>query len=420
MVYLSVMPRVSLTDEPVKIRVSDVEPNRLVTIRASLVDEKGFFFHSRAFYHADAAGEIDLEQAEATGGSFQGRLPMGLFWALRPEKPFLRLAKRDAFGSPFKITLDVFDSLQLVSNPDVTPVASQTVERWYVAPGVQRIQIREGRVRGTLFLPPGEGPFPGVIDLFGGTGGLTEFRSSLLASRGFAALTVAYFAYDDLPSFLVELDLEYFEEAVKILLRHPKVLGPKVGVISVCKGAEIGLSMASYLKQVTATVSINGPNFIHGNSLRYKDICIPGSPYRAESLCLNESGTITFSDMIGDSQENEKSLIPVERAQGHILFVVGGKDANFNSKGFANEMLARMRKHKNMRGQLLLYPDAGHLIEPPGSPFCPMSINPFFPLPLMWGGELAAHGMAQDHAWQEVQRFLRTHLELANASVSRL
>ena len=30
-----------------------------------------------------------------------------------------------------------------------------------MADGVKRIPVREGRIRGTLFLPPGEGPFPG-------------------------------------------------------------------------------------------------------------------------------------------------------------------------------------------------------------------------------------------------------------------
>lgn len=59
--------------------------------------------------------------------------------------------------------------------------------------------------------------------MFGGTGGLMEFRSGLLASRGFAALALAYFAYEDLPRTLDQLDLEYFEEAAELLLRHPKV-----------------------------------------------------------------------------------------------------------------------------------------------------------------------------------------------------
>lgn len=39
-------------------------------------------------------------------------------------------------------------------------------------------------------------------------------------------------------------------------------LGPGIGVLSISKGAEIGLSMAIRLKQVIATVLINGPNFV--------------------------------------------------------------------------------------------------------------------------------------------------------------
>lgn len=69
----------------------------------------------------------------------------------------------------------------------------------------------------------GEGPFPGLLDLFGGIGGLVEYRASLLAVRGFAVLALAYFAYDDLPKQLEEVDLEYFEEAANLLLAHPKV-----------------------------------------------------------------------------------------------------------------------------------------------------------------------------------------------------
>ena len=68
--------------------------------------------------------------------------------------------------------------------------------------------MRFSLIRVPLF--PGDGPFPGVIDMFGGGGGLIEFRSALLASRGFAAFALPYFAHDDLPRSL-EFNLEYFE-----------------------------------------------------------------------------------------------------------------------------------------------------------------------------------------------------------------
>lgn len=59
--------------------------------------------------------------------------------------------------------------------------------------------------------------------MYGDEGGLIEFRSSLLATRGFAALSLPYFDFEDLPKVMKEFKLEYFEEAARFLRRHPKV-----------------------------------------------------------------------------------------------------------------------------------------------------------------------------------------------------
>lgn len=67
------------------------------------------------------------------------------------------------------------------------------------------------------------GPFPGIIDLFGSGGGLCEYRASLLARRGFAVLALAYFRFEDLPEYLNDVSLDYFEEAVDFMLQHSKV-----------------------------------------------------------------------------------------------------------------------------------------------------------------------------------------------------
>ncbi|XP_067409550.1 bile acid-CoA:amino acid N-acyltransferase [Emydura macquarii macquarii] len=412
MIRLTVTPKKSLADEPLKIQVSGLPPSQLVTLQASLTNEKGLLFSSRAFYCSDKAGEVDLEQAAATGGDYTGVQPMGLLQCLKPEKPFHRLMKQDVMQSPFRVRLDLFDSIHLFSSPHDQPLASQTVERWYVAPGVQRIQIRGNRVRGALFLPSGEGPFPGLIDLFGGIGGLIEFRASLLASRGFAALALAYFAYEDLPSFLGEVDLEYFEEAAKMLLSHPKVGGAGVGVVAICKGAEIALAMATFLPQIAATVCINGPNAILGCELRYRDLRISPMPCKLEYVQFTPLRMLSFASVIGDTQAeaNQGSIIPIEKAQGQILFIVGESDENYNSKAYAEEAMERMRRHGRTHCTLLSYPGAGHLIEPPGSPFCPCSWSPFFIFPLMWGGEAQPHAAAQEHSWREIQRFLWQHL----------
>lgn len=67
----------------------------------------------------------------------------------------------------------------LVTLSQAEPVAEVVLERPLLAPGVRRIRIHHGRVRGALYLPPGDGPFPGVVDMFGSIGGLMEYRSGM-------------------------------------------------------------------------------------------------------------------------------------------------------------------------------------------------------------------------------------------------
>ncbi|XP_049754639.1 acyl-coenzyme A thioesterase 6 isoform X2 [Elephas maximus indicus] len=205
-------------DEPANIVVRGLAPGQKVTLRASLRDEKGALFQAHARYCADGGGELDLARAPTLGGSFVGLEPMGLIWALEPEKPLLRLVKRDV-QTPFAVELEVLEGHE----PEPQKVLGRAVhERYFLRPGVRREPVRAGRVRATLFLPPGMGPFPGVIDLFGGGGGLCEYRASLLSGHGFAVLALAYFRFEDLPEYLNDVHLEYFEEAVDFMLQHPK------------------------------------------------------------------------------------------------------------------------------------------------------------------------------------------------------
>ncbi|XP_031808415.1 acyl-coenzyme A thioesterase 5-like isoform X2 [Sarcophilus harrisii] len=220
-VTLSPGPR-CLWDEPVEIAVHGLGPAQPVTLRAGLRDEKGELFQASARYRADAGGQLHLARAPALGGSYSGVEPMGLFWSLRPEKPYWRLVKRDV-QTPFRVDLEVYEG----HDPQPTKLLARAVhERGFLGPGVRRIPVREGSVRATLFLPPGAGPFPGIIDLHGSGGGLCEYRASLLAGHGFAVLALAYFRFEDLPNELYSLHLEYFEEALNYMLQHPEVYTP--------------------------------------------------------------------------------------------------------------------------------------------------------------------------------------------------
>ena len=84
------------------------------------------------------------------------------------QKKGLRLAKKDV-TKPYVIQLNCFNGhlspeegfVNSLKRTDLQPIVSSSLEKTYIADGVQKIPVREGRVRGTLFLPPGNGPFPG-------------------------------------------------------------------------------------------------------------------------------------------------------------------------------------------------------------------------------------------------------------------
>ncbi|XP_074221383.1 peroxisomal succinyl-coenzyme A thioesterase isoform X2 [Camelus bactrianus] len=258
-------------DKPVRIAVRGLAPGQRVTLRASLRDEKGALFRAHARYCADAHGGLDLGRAPALGGSFAGLEPMGLFWALEPEKPFWRFLKRDV-QTPFAVELEVLDGHE----PDTERLLGRAVhERDFLPPGVRREPVRAGRVRATLFLPPGPGPFPGIIDIFGIGGGLLEYRASLLAGHGFATLALAYYDFEDLPKKFDTIHLDYFEEALCYMLQHTQVKGPGIGLLGISLGADICLSMASFLKNISATVSINGSALSGDKAIYYKENSIP-------------------------------------------------------------------------------------------------------------------------------------------------
>uniref|UniRef100_A0ACB8ESL9 Uncharacterized protein n=2 Tax=Sphaerodactylus townsendi TaxID=933632 RepID=A0ACB8ESL9_9SAUR len=168
--------------------------------------------------------------------------------------------------------------------------------------------------------------------------------------------------------------------------------------------------MATYLTQIGATVCINGTNSINGFPLYYRDLCVPPIPYKNENMLISESGVVDFTGIFGDPKLHQDSVLPVEKAQGKILLVVGEKDMNYNSKAYATDIMERMKKLGKTHCALLSYPGAGHMIEPPCSPLCYQSWLPIISCPVFWGGEAPAHAAAQVHSWREIQKFLHLHL----------
>ncbi|KAJ8333346.1 hypothetical protein SKAU_G00422420 [Synaphobranchus kaupii] len=375
-----------LFDTPVHIKVYGLRPKQQVIFRATLTDDKQVKFVSSAHFEADTQGVLDLTKSEALGGDYVGIHPMGFMWAMKPQTELGRLFSKDV-TSPFKVHLSVHQRASS-SEKEEPLLASCIHERGFLGDGVQRIPVREGRVRGTLFLPPGEGPFPGVLDLGGTAGGLLEYRGCLLANHGFATMSLAYFSFDDLPKKLLELHLEYFEEALHYFQKLPQVRKGGVGIMGISKGADLSLSMASFLEGVSAVVSVNGCNANLQCPLHYRGVSMPGL-----GLC-----------------ENAACLVPVERAAARFLFVIAQDDQVWDAELYARQAEEQLVSHGRMRPEILLLPGAGHLLEPPYFPSCPASYHKFVGTSVEWGGDPESHSAAQEKYWQRIREFFLENL----------
>ncbi|XP_044076646.1 acyl-coenzyme A thioesterase 1-like [Siniperca chuatsi] len=390
-----------LFDEPVQVKVAGLRSRQVVTMRASSTDERGVVFSSSATYRADGSGEIDLKRDPSLSGSYVGVEPMGLLWSMRADALHKYFYKNNSLN-PHVVKFSVQEE------GEARMLAEATNERLLIGEGVSRLPVKEGNIQGVLFTPPGEGPFPAVLDL---CTFMSEKRASLLANRGFVVLALA--VYTDNPDNVKEIHLDHFKEAVDYLQQQPKVGSKGVGIISRSKGADIALSLAAFVPGVEALVWINGCSANVAVPLYYKKRQIL-SPllFDFSKVITTESGASIIKYGVHNplAEENKTTLVPIEQAKGRFLFVASEDDLNWDSKGYVDEMVERLKRHGKDNFEAVSYQRAGHLLEPPYGPYCPSALHGLIRGPVLWGGEPRAHAAAEVHLWKKIQEFFRTHL----------
>ncbi|KAM6964978.1 acyl-coenzyme A thioesterase 1-like [Aplochiton taeniatus] len=392
-------------DEPVQLKVDRLFPHQCVELRSKLVDDSGNVFKASAMYVADPSGRVDVCSSTCLGGSYNGVEPMGLYWSMAPETPHKKMKKKTVL-SPMLVHIDV------ISGETGEVLATQTNERMLLMEGVKRIPLQNTKIKGVLFLPPGDGPFPGVLDLYTLGGGMNEIRASLLAKRGFVVLALAYYGYDDLPQTPKHFDLEYFEEAINFVRGHPQVQGPGIGIVSISKSGDLALSMSAFLSGISALVCINGCNANVLYPLHYKYTVIPPLLPVTKNLRVTASGILDVKNLLPDPalEENRDSVIPIERSSCQFLFAVSEDDRNWNSSLFAEQAASRLRDHEKHTFEVVTYPKAGHFLEVPYTPHCPSAFHAAVRNVVVFGGEPKAHSEAELDLWERIEKFLRKHL----------
>ncbi|XP_020781911.1 bile acid-CoA:amino acid N-acyltransferase-like [Boleophthalmus pectinirostris] len=416
---LSVAPTRALVDEKFKVRVENLPAGLPFTLHSLHLSEDNDYWEAFGHYVSNYNGTVCVSEQLSLGGTYMGREPMGLLWSLRPipgSRKGLRLRKMDV-SSPLLYTISVYSGHLAEGFRDQTPLASVLTERWYMAPGVQRISIKQNTVRGTLFLPPGLGPCPGLLDLWGGGGGLIEYRAAILASNGYAAFALKYLTSGELET--AELEMNYFETAFNIVKDHPRVIPDKIGIVGLSFGATMALHLASESNAIKpcCCVCINGHNFYsHGKSIG--EILT----LRKSKLRLEEDNNQIWRHMYDLSSDTNK--IDVGKINCPMLLVCGEDDQNLPAVEVADDieriMCAAGKGHLLSR---INYPGAGHLIEVPYSPHFRVTAfreTKTQTVMVVWGGHTKPHSDAQEDSWKKILDYLQHHLFSSSSLKAKL
>ena len=276
----------ALYDTAVSIVVEGLVPENPATLTATFHIPGSVPWRSHATFTADSDGRVDLTRQAPVAGTYGGVAPMGLFWSASPVRAETPAAP-DGVMRPRIVRLEA-EAAGLSS-------ANVTLERLWAGPGVTRLVVNEGGVIGTLFLPPGAGPHPAVIVLGGSDGGISEHRSALLASHGYAALSLAYFRCHGLPRSLVNIPLEYFENAIQWIRAQTWLHDHFLAVWGVSRGGELALLIGSTIPQINGIVAYVPSGVLHGgfgpDDASNDGLCAAWS-YRGRSLpYLRENNT---------------------------------------------------------------------------------------------------------------------------------
>ena len=415
-------PKASLIINPVRIFGSSFKPKSPVTVVASVVSKsENISFLSYANIITSSNGSFDLSETESIGGTYQGVQQMGLFWSMKNEPGSYNRLQCANPSLPLEYEFKVYNDH--VSNFTENNLVCKTkATRLIIAKDVSRTYIRNGRIRGILFCPPGKGPFPAIITLYGGTKKQLPIQdaSAILVNNGFVSLALAYFNVDDLPKVYDKVDIEYFEEAVVFLQNLPFVDKNSIGVYGISKGGSIALAMATFLPQIKSVVSMNGSLQSVGGTTSYRGIILPKFEFKNVNFVFSKNNTVLINYEYTNASLNDPSLIPFEKSKADILFVLGLDDKSVNVDQYQQMLKFKMSLTFSKNFQVVTYEGLGHLVDPPYMPVCVRI--PAVILPEYWveygGQNTQEHALSQIKVWKKVIEFFNCSLKFPKLSLA--
>lgn len=414
---IEVFPLKTLYDEPLQMRVTGAPPARALTVKASAFDGLKRRWSSEATFVSAGNGEVDLVYEAPRSGSYRTADANGLLWSMQLDP---NVEQRTAFSVLHAEDVIIGLSVEL----DGVERAAAQVERQFLTDQTVREEVRsEGLV--ASFFHPKEGVHPGVIVLGGSGGGLAEDLPALLASHGYAVLSLGYFLMPGLPQELVEIPLEYFARAIAWLKRNPAVRGNLLAVSGASRGGELALLLGATFADLKAVVAyvpsgvvwpgIGGSGESPKSAWSWHGTPVECMVTAAPDPALWSKSPVAISPWFVESIKNRQHLdaaaIAVENINGPVLMFSGTDDQMWPSLNLADFAVQRLATRNFPHPyEHVSYAGAGHFIRFPYSPPLSAIFHPVTKIMMALGGTPEANHIANLDSWRRCLSFLKKFL----------
>jgi pimeloyl-ACP methyl ester carboxylesterase len=414
---LDATPSDAMYDEPVAIRLAGLPPINGVTMRAAARDDLGQRWESRAEFVAGPDGALDLALQPPLAGSYATADPAGLLWSLELDRS---IVERSAF---IKTNADPV-AIAISAEIGGISLATTKLMRRFLAPGIVKSEVTDDGLVGAMFHDEAAAR-PGIIVLGGSGGGMAIDHPALLASRGYAVLSLAYFATAGLPATLADIPLEYFERALEWMRRHPGVCADRIAVIGHSRGGELALLLGATFPDIKAVVAyapsgvvwpgLGGEPRTPSASWTWRGRPLPFiEPAPPDTAAWSNPPVVLtpwFLKSMRHRESAEAAAIPVERINGPVLMFSGTDDRMWPSLNLADFAVQRLIERDFPHPyEHVSYAGAGHFIRFPYHPVISEIFHPIARAPMALGGTPEANQIANLDSWRRCLSFLAKFL----------
>ncbi|PCI78903.1 MAG: hypothetical protein COB20_06070 [SAR86 cluster bacterium] len=412
---LEIYPIVARIDQPIVIKVSGLERNEDINLRATTTDASGNEFVSWAAFVSDESGELDVATAVPIRGTYISKDSSGLLWSMESGDQE-RFQHSESWESrSYEISAET-------SKGRVT----KTIDRTYPWKSVSLIEVSTSLVEAELWVNESTvSDLPIIIRLPGSDGRYSRIKASLLADRGFAVLDLRYHRGEGtgMPSS-EHIPIERITDAIDWIVENSaahNLDSSRIGLYGASKGSELGLLATSRDPRIMALAAWAPASVVFEGSTIQK--LNAGSSWTWENEPLQFAGfrnhlvigvmivprlmagkSASFLPYYIDALERAEvdASISIAGASIPILLLAGDDDRLWPSSRMISELINSTETNGNI--EYGIYRNVGHAMN--------FEIWPRGGSPdgFILGGSREANYLAGRDAWEKIIKFFHENL----------